>query len=55
MEGQSWAEKTTLNYASRNWDDQKAKFEFRIRGHKERNLAKEKGGRQGSRTIASIL
>jgi len=54
-EGRSWAERATLNYASRNWDDQKGKFEFRIRGYKERNPAKEKEGRQGSRTIAFIL
>jgi len=26
-----------LNYARRNWDDQKGKFELRIKGYKERN------------------
>jgi len=41
-EGRSWAKRATLNYASRNWDDRKCKFEFRLRGYKERNPAKEK-------------
>jgi len=41
-EGRSWAGKATLNYASRNWDDQKGKFEFRIEGYKERNPAKDR-------------
>jgi len=41
-EGRSWAEKATLNYAGRNWEDQKGKFELGIKGYKERNPAKKK-------------
>jgi len=34
--------RATLNYAGRNWDDQKGKFELGIEEYKERNPAKKK-------------
>jgi len=42
-EGRSWARKATLNYAGRNWDARKGKFEIWIEGYKERDPAWNKG------------